>query len=236
MEKDRASLPSYDPDQRRVRLLAAGSAVCPGCGGPPGAKRAHGLDRGRAGGHCFVLCPSRLEKNGGSPGDPGTEPAGPERPGPVHGRRPQPGRGAVPPPADARRHALGELFRLHRRYRGGCVQYGRPALPALDCPGGGTDFHGGRADAAQTAGKAARTAGGNRRYLGGRLRQQRDDPFPDSGSGGSCHAGGGDAGRRRRSYLDQRHPSGLQSAAVCRASLASAGPCFARIAVRSGDA
>lgn len=30
--------------------------------------------------------------------------------------------------------------------------------------------------------------------------------------------------------------SGLQSAAVCRASLASAGPCFARIAVRSGDA
>ena len=63
----------------------------------------------------------------------------------------------------------------------------------------------GRADAAQTAGKAARTAGGNRRYLGGRLRQQRDDPFPDSGSGGSCHAGGGDAGRRRRSYLDQRH-------------------------------
>ena len=72
---------------------------------------AHGLDRGRAGGHCFVLCPSRLEKNGGSPGDPGTEPAGPERPGPVHGRRPQPGRGAVPPPADARRHGLGEFFR-----------------------------------------------------------------------------------------------------------------------------
>ena len=30
--------------------------------------------------------------------------------------------------------------------------------------------------------------------------------------------------------------SGLQSAAVCRASLASARSCFARITVRSGDA
>ena len=61
------------------------------------------------------------------------------------------------------------------------------------------------ADAAQTAGKAAGAAGGNRRHLGGRLRQQRDDPLPDGGSGDSGHTGGGDAGRRRRSYFDQWH-------------------------------